>query len=377
MSNNKLSHSSISRFLTCPKSYEYHYIKKYTSKYKSGALYFGTAIDAGLETLLKTKDVAGAKFQFDRNWITQKDNSGATIDLQENENITYAKKDFDYDLLQKSDWARLFKLRANPLDEKSRILSDKENIGWDNLDPEDRKFYNLMNWLCLRRKGHMMIDAYNTDILPNIKEVLGTQVLVELKNPDGDLVKGFVDLVARWKDDTIIVLDNKTSAIEYEHDSVIKSPQLGLYTIILNDYANRAEETGWKYHVEKAGFLVLRKGLEKDILKVCKSCGFTADSTHKTCNNEINGTRCGGAWDRSVKMKIPTQIIIDKVPERMLELLLENLNVINKSIKSNLFPRNFSSCEMPWGKCDFYDLCHHKSMKNIVSREEKKNDESK
>lgn len=367
--SNRLSHSAIAKFLECPKAYEHRYINKYSSKFKSGALYFGSAIDSGTEILLKTKNLEQARFQFDRMWIEQTDKNGIKINIVENENVTYAKKDFDYDLLQKADWARLFKLRDNPLDERSRILEEKEHRGWENLPLEDRQFYNLTNWLCLRRKGHLMIDKFYTHILPKIKKVLGTQIEVEIKNSDGDIVKGYVDLVAEWEDGSIVVLDVKTSSIEYEYDSVVKSPQLGLYTIILNEYANKPEETGWAHHIDKAGFLVLRKGIEKDILKICKTCGYKGESTHKTCNNTIEGKRCGGEWDRSVKLNVATQVIIDKVPDRMLGLLLENVNVINKSIKTGLFPRNFNSCEMPWGKCDFYRLCHNDDDRDLIKND--------
>lgn len=385
----KLSHSSMNKFSQCPRSYQYRYVDRIVSKYKSGALYFGSALDAALNELLTSRDLGAAKFVLDENWNEQPDNTYLKVQLSQNETIVYAKADFDADLLEKSDWAKLYATLkemniqdSTPMGAKFRILDEKHNKGWENLKVNDQKFYNYMNWLCLRRKGHFMLDAYYNKILPKIKEVLVIQKNVSLVAEDGDEIQGFVDLLAIWEDGTKIVFDNKTSAMEYEADSVRSSPQLALYKMLI--------ESEGEHNPEKAGFLVLRKNLKKDITKVCKTCGFKAEegSSHKTCYHEVETqvektnkkgevsistktVRCNGEWDKTVKFDAEVQIIIDNVSEAMQNMVLENVNDINTCVRNNVYPRNLSGCETNFGKCDYFQKCHFGKESNLIKLEEK------
>lgn len=378
--SNKLSHSSINKYNNCARSYKYRYIDRIVSRYKSGALYFGTALDAALNELLDpNKQEKNPEAVFEQFWNKQEDNTHKEIELKENEDITYAKSDFDSDLLTKKDWAALYSkakeydLEGSPITIRKAILDKKGTVGWENLESKERKFFNLTNWLCLRNKGLLMIKTYREEIMPRFKKVLSIQKYVELKNTDEDVVRGYVDLVVEWEDGSVVLIDNKTSSMEYERDSVLKSPQLALYKMILNEWANDPNHE-WNYKIEKAAFLVLRKAIKKNISKICKSCGFEAEpsSTHKTCHNTIDNKRCGGEWDRTAELKVDYQIIIDKVPDHVQDLVLENVNDVNTSIKNNVFPRNFNSCEGKFGRCEYYDLCWFNNKKDVLSIKEKK-----
>lgn len=378
----KLSHSAINKYNTCARSYKYRYIDRVVSRYKSGALYFGTALDNAINNLLDPKLIERNPEQvFLDNWEKQENNEYQIVELKENEEVTYAESDFDLDLLEKSDWAQLYKrakeldLGDNPLVIRKEISKKKSSKGWTNLESNERKFYNLMNWFCMRQKGLMMIDAYKKKVLPNIKEVLSIQQYVELKNTDEDAVRGYVDLVVKWKDDSIVLFDNKTSAREYEADSVVNSSQLALYKTILNEF-EQDPNNEWKHKIDLCGYIVLRKNIKKDITKICKTCSFKAEggSTHKTCHNEIDGSRCGGEWNRSVFFDVEIQVIIDSVPARLQDIVLENINDVNGAIKSGLFPRNLNSCKGKFGLCEYYSLCHNNTDKDLVKlkdREEK------
>lgn len=367
MSNNKLSHSAMNKYQDCAKAFEYRYQKRIVSKYKSGALYFGSALDDALNVVLEDGPEKG-KETFDKKWFAQPDNEYNVVKLQENEQITYSASDFDKDLLQKSDWAKLYAkiteldLSGDPIGLFKDIAKEKSEKGWGNLKSEQRRYYNFANWLSLSRKGHLMLDEYIKNILPNIDEVLAVQKYVKITNPDGDIVRGYIDLVARWKDGSVVLIDNKTSSIEYEHDSVLKSPQLTLYKMILD------RDPEWEHTIEKCAYIVLRKGIKKDIKKICKSCGHIAEkgSRHKTCNNEVDSKRCEGEWDRQVKLSVDTQIIIDKIPEQVQDMVVENMTLINNSIKSGLFPRNFNACKKPWGLCEYYDKCWKNKDDNLI-----------
>lgn len=393
MSKNKLSHSAMSKYQDCSKSYYFRYIERVVSRYKGGALYFGSALDEALNELLKAQTPARDEAKdphetFDKWWHSQPDNDGKWMDLPTNEDIVYSNTDYDGDLMQKEDWAKAFRFRdalgfdGEPWEIYDEVKSNKKLVGWGNLPVDQRRFYNYMNWLSLRRKGHLMLEAYKQVVLPEIKEVLSVQRYVKLVNKEGDYVRGFVDAVVRWSDDSVVCLDNKTSSIDYDHDAVLKSPQLALYQLILNnDAAN--PENDWSHEIQRCGFAVLHKRMKKDVTKTCKSCGYEAEkgSRHKTCSAVIEGERCGGKWDRDVKFEVPVQILIDKVPEHVLKIVKDNITAVNTEIKQNIallqqtnadvdkiFARNFNACKKPWGLCEYYNKCWHNNDDDLISR---------
>ena len=116
----RLSHSGMSVFTECAKKWQIRYRDKIVSKEKGSALLFGSAIDEALNFMLlnkedKTIDLLSNSIDvFNKHWEQQKDNEGKIMDLPMNPDIKYSKYDFDVDLLEKSDWAELYKLSQNP-----------------------------------------------------------------------------------------------------------------------------------------------------------------------------------------------------------------------------------------------------------------------
>lgn len=333
--------------------YDFHYNHRLVSRYKGSSLYFGSALDAGINELLLGKSLKEAKSIFIDNWTVGKDNDFSEIQLKENEDIVYSASDFDRDLLSESD----------EVDEEyfDQIKEKKSQVGWPNLESEERKYFNRVNWICLLKKGLIMIEAYKDQLLPKFKKVLAIQKQVELKNDDGDSIIGYVDLIAELHDGRIAVIDNKSAAREYDEDSVTKSPQLSLYKTILN-------ETG-EFNVTCAGFAILLKNLDKTIKKTCNSCDFVAEkgSTHKTCYAEIGKKRCGGEWTREVEFEGKSQFVLDEISDAVENMVLENINVINTSIKNDIYPRNFNNCKTKYGTlCPYYQKCWHGNDEELI-----------
>jgi hypothetical protein len=185
---------------------------------------------------------------------------------------------------------------------------------------------------------------------------------VELVNELGDSVVGYVDIVAKLKGhDEPVILDLKTSTRMYEEDSVLTSPQLSLYVWGLHD----------KYKTSKAGYVVLLKSISKNKLKLCKSCGNDGSSgSHKTCNaTGPDGKRCHGEFNITINPKASVQIIIDSIPERVQNMVVENFNEVNHAIKSGTFTKNLQSCIKPYGKCAFYNICWKGTEEGLVKSE--------
>lgn len=381
---NRLSHSAVSTYLTCGHKYKLHYVDKLRSTQTSAALIFGGAVDKAIDAMLQdhSRNNIDHLLQtynsiFINNWRKAEINK-QLVDITDNPDIVYAATDIDLKLFKDRDYESLMTVLqgvydgAGALREPTKealievyksILKRKEAVGWDNLRLVERKFYNYMNWCCLVIKGELMIKAYLERVIPNIKKVLATQKAITIQGPDGDSITGFVDAIVEWKDGRTIIFDNKTSAREYEQDAVLKSQQLALYMHALES----------EYKTRTAGFIVLRKLIDKDATKKCSKCGMEGTGNRgRTCTNEDSGKRCSGDWIEVLRPKAVIQILINDIPERYEELTMENFAEVNHAIKAEVFPRNFNSCQMgsSW-RCQFYNLCHSGSNKDLVKLEDK------
>lgn len=366
MNKNRLSHSAVSKYADCPKSYEYHYQHKLRSKYQSSALFFGSAFDNAINVLLKDENkdpynVFDYSFRF-------ADVNGNREFLPKSFVIVYSNSDFDADLLKPEDYVELEKeLQIHGKDallELYKSLSDaKKQKSWNMLSIEDKSVYNLFNWHSLRRKAHVMIDTYKSEVMPHIKKVHTVQRYIKLENDEGDEIIGYVDAVLDWKDEGTVIFDLKTSSIDYEEDSVLTSPQLTLYTNALSE----------EFKTRKAGYLIIHKRVDKNKIKICSICKFDGSGArHKTCSNESSGIRCGGEWTETINPTVRVQVIIDEIPARTEEIVLQNYADINNGIKNKHFVRNFSSCMKPWGPCVYRDLCFKNDDSSLVKMDDKK-----
>lgn len=370
MTNTKLSHSQIQRYQQCPKSYYYHYIKRFRPASTTGALLFGDALDKALNCLLLNEGDAYTKFI---ETFTYGEINKVKEYLPTSEKLVYAKTDYDADLLTEEDIEEInTAIGAGKNFDYETVLDKKNAYG---ITGDELRFFNHVNWTCLTKKAKYILDGYKKKILPKIKRVISIQEAIEVDNGAGDKLIGFIDMVAELEDHGVVIIDHKTSARDYEDDAVLHSAQLILYTHILSE----------KYNTNKAGFIVMKKAMKKD--KKCSVCGYKGEGTHKTCNAMMEAPalvynvpgatrleRCNGKWDKSLSASF--QIIVDEVPQKSQDLVIENVDEVNKCIKSGLFPRNLDHCTNHYGgKCPFYNLCHKDSMEGLIESEPRVTDE--
>lgn len=365
--SNRLSHSSLTKFSGCGREYKLHYVDGFRPELQSAALLFGSAMDQILGTyLLAMKNrtaLPDLHALFEKAWRTQNIHNAATY-LPTAINVVYANSDYDKDLFEPEDLALLTAQGAGPipLDYLDGLKEEKKSIGYARLPDDMKKIWNLANWICLYHKGHLMIDAVLTQIIPNIQEVLSVQEETNLRNATGDEIIGFLDAVVIYKDIAkALVIDWKTSSLEYDQDAVILSQQMTLYVHSVSE----------KYGGTRLGaFFVLRKGILKEKTKGCSVCGKDGTGQrHKTCDAEIDGRRCDGAWTVKIKKTAEIQIIIDEINKHTEALVLENAGQVNLMIKNNTFHANLNFCERPWGKCDFFNICRRGTMDGIIKVE--------
>lgn len=355
-------------------SYKLRYKDRLVNMYRGSALFFGVAIDEALNYMLKNKDKKGvlkASIKiFEEHWETQTEKGGEVVSLPKNPYILYSKYDFDGDLLTKADWREVFKMEKESPRSRREIEEALKTVEFDTLPESERMFYNYCSWLSLLRKGPYLLEAYHRDLLPQIKEVLEVQKEITIDDGQGNKISGVVDVILRFHDDEIVVGDNKTSSMDYDSDSVETSAQLSQYKTMLN--------MEYGYEITKAAYLVVSKKLEKDVTKICKSCGHVGQGSHKTCDaiieDEANTkpVRCNGEWDKKVTIKAKTQLIVQETPEHMGNNVLENYDTVVKCISQELYPRNFSACAGRFGnKCEYYYLCHKNSTVNLIDKNKK------
>lgn len=385
----RLSNSAVNKYLECGKAYEYRYVRKYRGSEQSAALLFGTAIDKATESYAiarkanKVTDELAHKQAlevFNETWHSQELNGIRTV-LNYCTEIVYGNNDLDIELLDKSDHELINETHdLKDFDSTiSNIIERKDKVGFKKLTESDKKILNHTNWLCMSKKGQLMVNAFVKWFDENVEEVIACQKKTELE-AGSDSAIGFIDLVARVKNyNKPVILDVKTSGRPYEDDAVVKSVQLATYVFSAK---HELEDTNF------AGYIVLHKNIKKNKTKICTVCNYDgSEGSHKKCpqekqvgiiekgknKGEPKMERCNGEWNITIDPECIVQYMVDEVPELLQERVIENYEPVVAGIHAQIFPRNFSSC-IKYGsiKCDFYDICHKDSMEGISIKEDKK-----
>jgi hypothetical protein len=356
--------------------YEYHYIKKIRPTWTSSALIFGDALDKAInELLMKTENDPYETFL--KCWTNGVINK-APIYIPTTTKLLYANKDYESSLLTPSDYEEIAKRIASGEIKQfkfSELVIKKKEESWDKLTDDEKSFFNLHNWLCMKNKAKYIIEGYKTKILPKITKVHCVQKEIKADNGSGDELSGFIDFIADVEGHGTVILDNKSSARDYEWDSPSKSTQLALYVHMEGD----------NYNTRKAGFIVMKKNLNYNRVKTCKECNHIGKSSHKTCDNMIDppmtgpGTgkayRCNGDWAEVVTPEAEFQVIIQDMPKQFETMTIENIDVVTQAIGTGIFPKNTDRCRDHFGgNCPYLDLCMSggKTMKGLCKEEESK-----
>lgn len=303
----RLSHTANNRYKDSPRSWYLHYILNIRPEKYGSALMFGSAMDLALNTMLENKQKNENKDYievFERAMKSQEYN-GKKIKLATSDKVKYWKSDLD-----ESIWT----------DEDCRMAI--------TMAPE---------WVTLRRKGLMMLDAYKEQVLPHLSEIISVQDYVRIDNENGDYIVGWIDFVAKFEPDVtsynynsewekwrgkVIIWDNKTTSQKYKDESVSESPQLGTY------FENPTD----KYVADACGYIAIPKKFRKNKMPL-----------------------------------IPIQIIIDDVSP---EVILQTFNSYQETlegIKLGIFPCTGECKKTPWG-CDYQKYCdsNGKDMTGLV-----------
>lgn len=325
-----VSFSALDCFEQCSEKYRLRYREKLASEKIPSPLFFGSAIDAAMELLLLKKkqyltDVEldlllneDAYSVFDKWMIEQ---NGKL--LERNPLCEYFFSDCDLNILQAQDIAMLNTRYPSIVDFEEFIVYCKKKIKSDGeLSKGSKIALNNLCWISLYRKGRLLIEAYEKDVLPHIEEVFEIQKEISLENQSGDKLRGKIDFIASFKDDPTVrhICDNKTSSEPYREDSVANSVQLAIYC----EAENCAE----------ASYVVLQKKIR--------------------------------VKDPKVRTQIIRDTISDEHKQKTFDIVEQKLN--------NIACASFSKKNSPkechfYGKpCEFFNLCWHGRMDGLKKR---------
>jgi hypothetical protein len=354
-----LSHSSCSTYKDCPEKYYLSRVDKIKPIQQGASLSFGGAIDNAVQFILESFQTLG-KLNFKLSdevfnsvidtFLT--DNNKGWNRILGNTNIKYSAKDYDGSVITEEDlslineWADELKVTQ---DEAVSAFKQKKYKG---ITRQQELMYDRLNWLSLRNKGVLMLQAFMRDILPNVEEVVCIQEKIEGEISDNVGVVGYLDFVLRYKGyEKPVVFDLKTSAMMYEDDDAKLSDQLMLYLLAV----------GEKYQTNLVGYIVLLKQMDSD--SVCSKCSSIKNSLHKTCNVNKNGVRCNGSWTTVKKGK--TQLLVEEISPTTLESFQEGFSNMAYTIEHGRRYKNLDNCKK-YGACDFYAICHFNDFSNFI-----------
>ena len=369
----RLSHSASEKYDTCPQMYYLHYKEKIRSTKFGSALIFGGALDEALNVLLETKldevpdtvtdDLERLKQGFDYHFSHQMVNK-EQLDIRTSHDVEYYASDFIPEILEDAELTSLktFISNAGYIIDVNKDSFDPENqpdpIDLYNeisgyikekleLNSTDLSYYNYASWLSLKRKGHMMLELYKEEIMPQIKRVVSIQRKVELPNGEGDEFIGYIDFEAELEGyEGIITVDNKTSSRPYKlADINDKGQLLGYDEFTLNG---------------KAGYIVLNKKIAFTKELTCQKCGKMTTRPVKKCPEGGTGkNRCNGELDLNKIAYVKYQILVDNIDEEKKELHFDKLCGILEGIENEEFPqiRENNNCFQFGKPCIYFDYC--------------------
>jgi len=289
----KLSNSRLQMYKRCPRSYDLHYNKKIRSRTFGSPLFFGLALDEAINRLLidKKKVLTEAEEELKKQTVIEVFDyhmkngtvNGNPIKLQEYQYLQFGKADFDISLLTEADFDEL----GQDDSEVGAFMEWYyfENKKWKDKDisEEDTKLFNKINWFSLHRKGLMILETYEEEIMPQIHEVFEIQKEISLPDGRDNSVIGFIDFICSFVDapDTKVIVDNKSSSKPYKQKDLDESDQLCTYSEAENlpDISYIVYEKNIRKRDPRVRINILRgKAVESHIEE-------TFDNYSELCNN--------------------------------------------------------------------------------------------
>lgn len=343
MMKTKISYSAVDAFKECPQKYWNQRTHKIRSD--SSAFGFGAAFESGVDRIIDGGTLEEAVNTFEVQWHTRPANRWeGEKQIFDSEEIFFYQSDFDKYLVDSEEdrkqidkwYSEIFKKQPK---EDTVLLAETilERFGSGSLSKEETKFVHRVMWLCCKRRGPVMLAAFQKEILPQIEEVLGAQVPIDITNDDDDQVTGFIDFIAKLKGiKGPIIMDLKSAGKLYEEHDLDTSDQLGIYAL--------AEG------IRNIGYWVVLKKMSYEV--TCDKCGHLRENYRKQ-----NCEKCEKGKYSKRKPYTATQVLTKQISDEFLESIQRDYSEVLMAIKNKVAWKNKKSCFNYGTKCEFYDHC--------------------
>jgi len=324
----------------CPKRFWFNYEERIRSLDMSSALFLGSYIGEAVQLLAlrkkkhltdqEKKDIKLNPYSYFTRQMRIVKINDVEHNIMVSPNINYYLGDYDVDILTKADKKLIEKYKEEYGLEEFTFEDLREKYKTKSLPKTLKMFMNFNFWVASRRRGLMMIRAYEKEILPNIVEVHSIEKYIEIEEADGDdKIIGYIDMICDYKDEDgnvkKYVLDHKTASTRYQKNKLSESQQLHLYSTA----------TG----INNIGYLILIKKLKKP----------------------LRGKRKG-------EMYIDVQVMLGETDETFRDSVLEHAADTLLNIEDERFPMNYDGCWKFAAKCPYYSLCREKGKGLAESR---------
>jgi rubrerythrin len=314
---------------------------------------FGSAVDKGLNAILLGSG------------------DGYTEAITElvrivNEPTEFLPADYDGELIDEEVKADLLK-RCQKLGYKGNSVDDLINAllakPYGQLSENQKEALTLCCFESLKAKAILMIDAFKAKVFPKLKNISDVQKEYRWTDADGNEFIGIIDFRAEYNGQRILA-DNKTSGNpfrDYDENCVATSVQF-------NAYASQTKDS-------HAAYFVFGKNIKKNRVKTCAVCSYVSEGTHKTCNNEVDGKRCGGDWSHSIKPEVEVLVRFDEMSPEIKKMVQRALTDTAKAIKAGIFPLNIKALRKVYGNKEvlspYYNYFLTGSMEGLKTRGKK------
>jgi hypothetical protein len=327
----------------------------------------GSAFDAASDVLINQRDLPAAKEKFTDLWMVH----------EQNLSCKFSKTDLDVRILESSDLSKLTASADNLNSSKAKqgfekdgdiiklikeIKKMKEMSFTRDLTLEEERFLHYATVLSTLRKGFLMLESFYVNILPHITGTAGTQIKTSVTNGLGDEIIGYIDLLCYMEGYTLsngrvlgkedlVVADVKTAGQTYweKLDDLSNSDQLDSY--LISPQVQSIQNTNL------VCYLAVSKQVSKLEKSFCKSCGNEKNSSHKTCNAEIEGKRCNGEWKEDVTYFCQSKIVIGERDLQEAGKMYEDYDQVLRGINAEVFPRNRDQCQAYGSYCEYLSIC--------------------
>lgn len=331
----KLSYSKMQKYEQCPALYDFHYNKKLRSKYIGSPLFFGSAIDDAVGVLKlplkkkltkKEKEIKDNHTALDmfKSRMTWMQHNKEQINIQTYPYVNYSKADIDTTNLKDEDMEQINgRFFDEPYDRKGlqeyAEYTHKQIKLQKKVEKEDFIAYNQICWMSLYRKGELIIQKYEEEIIPQIEEIVSLQEEICITNDNGDEITGFIDDVRIYKDEPNVyyINDDKTSSKPYKQEQLDESPQLSTYA--------------WYKDIPNVSYTVMEKNIRKR--------------------------------EPRVRINILKGISNSEYKDEVLDNYENTLHLINEG---NFEPNFDSGCKFYGAKCLYHDICHKGTMPDYI-----------